>query len=297
MKSQRQQGHPSVTNALSVDIEDYFQVSAFEPRFDPQCWDSLECRVEANTQRILALFENRGVHATFFVLGWVAERYPQLIDSIVRGGHELASHGYGHRRATTQTAHEFRDDIRKAKAILEDISGKPVRGYRAPSYSIGRCNLWALDELKAAGYHYSSSIYPVHHDLYGIPDAPRFPFRLDNGLLEIPISTVRLAKRNLPFGGGGFFRLYPYPLSRWGIRYINRIDRQPSVFYFHPWEIDPGQPRVNDLPFRSRLRHYLNLHRTEARLKRLLDDFAWGTLEQVYLTEPQQFPVVQLAHA
>ncbi len=270
-------------NAMSVDVEDYFQVSAFENSIDRVNWDLLECRIESNCSRILELFDIYQIKSTFFVLGWVAERYPLLISEIVDAGHELASHGYGHQRATTQTKAEFRQDIRRAKSILEDISGQAIKGYRAPSYSIGQNNLWALDELVEAGYQYSSSIYPVQHDLYGIPNAPRFPFLCSNGLLEIPITTVRIGNRNLPFGGGGFFRLYPYTLSRWGISRVNHKDHQPSVFYFHPWEIDPEQPRVEGIPFKSRFRHYLNLHRTESRLKRLLSDFSWGRMDDIYL--------------
>ncbi|WP_207061010.1 XrtA system polysaccharide deacetylase [Motiliproteus sp. SC1-56] len=273
---------PKITNALSVDVEDYFQVAAFENQCALSTWESMECRVERNMERILALFDEYNIKATFFTLGWVAERHPRIVQRIVTEGHELASHGYQHRRATTQSRTEFREDVYRAKELLEAIGAQPVNGYRAPSYSIGAGNLWALDTLQEIGHEYSSSIYPVRHDLYGMPDAPRYPFRSHCGLLEIPISTVRLGRRNLPFGGGGFFRLYPYALSRWGIKRINDAEGQAAVFYFHPWEIDAEQPRIEGASRRSRFRHYLNLDKTEARLKRLLADFKWGRMDEVF---------------
>jgi polysaccharide deacetylase family protein (PEP-CTERM system associated) len=277
----------AMVNAMSVDVEDYFQVSAFESHIDRSQWDSLPHRVEQNTQRILDIFDQHRVKATFFTLGWVAERYPQLIRRIVDDGHELACHGYQHTRVTEQTPEQFRQDLRISKQILEDLGGQPIVGYRAASYSIGAQNLWALQILEEEGFHYSSSIYPVKHDLYGMPNAPRFAFRPDNApkLLEIPITTLNFLGRNMPCGGGGFFRLYPYQFSKWAYRYINANEKQPGIFYFHPWEIDPGQPRQLNLSFKTRFRHYLNLGRTQNRLNRLLDDFAWDTMKNVFLTK------------
>ena len=271
-------------NAMTVDVEDYFQVSAFEPYIDRQDWDLWPHRVVANTERILDLFADAGVRATFFVLGWVAERYPALIRTIVAQGHELACHGYDHVRVTEQSPEEFRRDVERAKKLLEDAGGLEVIGYRAASYSIGRNNLWALRILQQSGFRYSSSIYPVRHDLYGMPEAPRFAFHPEAapGLLEIPVTTVRFLGRNVPIGGGGFFRLYPYALTRLGLRRVNR-EGQAAVFYFHPWEIDPEQPRPQGLNLKTRLRHYLNLSRTEGRLRRLLHDFRWDTMRNVFL--------------
>ena len=268
---------------MSVDVEDYFQVSAFEGHIDRSQWDSLPHRVVNNTNKILDLFANNNTQATFFVLGWVAERYPELVTRIVAEGHELASHGYGHQRATRQSRLEFKDDIIKAKQILEDLGDVEVKGYRAPSYSISKKNLWVHDELLAAGYQYSSSVYPVKHDLYGIPDAPRFAYRCENGLLEIPITTSQIAGKNFPAGGGGFFRLYPYALSRWNIQRVNHRDNQAAIFYFHPWEIDPQQPKQEGIGFKSRFRHYLNLNKTEKRLNRLLKDFNWQRMDTLFL--------------
>jgi len=277
-----------IRNAMTCDVEDYFQVSAFAPYIDRDSWPSRECRVEANMERILALFERHGVRATFFTLGWIAERYPQVVRRIVAGGHELASHGYGHLRASDQTRAEFANDIRSAKALLEDIGGQAVLGYRAPSFSIGRANLWALDELLDAGYRYSSSIYPIAHDHYGMPEAPRFAFHPNgpDGLLEVPITTVQMMGRNLPAGGGGYFRLLPYALSRWMMEKVNRDDRQPALFYFHPWELDPGQPRPEGLGAKARFRHYINIDRMEDRLQSLARDFAWDRMDRIFLTNP-----------
>lgn len=273
-------------NAMSIDVEDYFQVSALESQIGRQRWSEWELRVQASTERALAMFDAAGVKATFFTLGWVAEQCPGLVKAIVDGGHELASHGYEHKRATMQTREEFREDIRRTKALLEDMSGVAVRGYRAPSYSIGRDNLWAFDELAEAGYRYSSSVYPIAHDLYGMPEAPRFAFRLaDTGLLEIPVTTVQMGGRNLPCGGGGFFRLLPYPVYRQGLTRVNRVDQQPALFYFHPWELDPGQPRVPGISAKSRFRHYLNLKRMAPRLERLLGDFKWDRMDRVFLPD------------
>jgi polysaccharide deacetylase family protein (PEP-CTERM system associated) len=277
----------SPVNAMSVDVEDWFQVSAFERTIARSSWDSLDCRVERNVDRILAMFAEANVKATFFTLGWIAERYPQVVRSIVGAGHELASHGYSHVRATEQSEREFREDVTRTKAMLEDLGGVPVAGYRATSYSIGSGNLWALDELHRAGYQYSSSIYPIRHDLYGMPDAPRFAFRTRPGsILEIPITTVDIGMRRVPCGGGGFFRLFPYAWSRWALRRVNRRERQPGVFYFHPWEIDPGQPRVENAPLRSRVRHYLALDRMEPRLRQLLRDFRWSRMDHAFALAP-----------
>ncbi|MFP4279428.1 MAG: XrtA system polysaccharide deacetylase [Halochromatium sp.] len=288
---------PSLTeaprNAMTVDVEDYFQVSAFEPHIAREQWERLPCRVERNIERILALFEAHQVQATFFVLGWMAERYPQMVRGLSEAGHEVASHGYEHVRVVNQTPDAFRADIRRTKALLEDTTGEPVRGYRAASYSIGRDNLWALDELLAAGHEYSSSIYPIRHDLYGMPEAPRFAFRHggEAGILEIPVTTVMLGQRKFPCGGGGYFRLFPYALSRWALRRVNRRDGASAVFYFHPWEIDPEQPRQAGIGLKTRVRHYLNLSRTEARLSQLLQDFAWDRMDAIFLqgaTRPAQ---------
>jgi polysaccharide deacetylase family protein (PEP-CTERM system associated) len=272
----------SLMNALSVDVEDYFQVSAMAPHVPRDSWDAQPCRVERNVQRLLALFAQREAHATFFTLGWIAERYPQLVRDIVAGGHEVASHGYGHLRASDQTRAELTQDVQRAKALLEDIGGRAVLGYRAPSFSIGYANPWAFDVLLEAGYRYSSSVYPVQHDHYGMPDAPRFPYAARPGLTEIPITTTRVMGRNLPAGGGGYFRLAPYPLSRWALRRVNVIDQRPAIFYMHPWEIDPGQPRIAGTSMKTRFRHYVNLSRTEARLGQLLDDFSWGRMDEVF---------------
>jgi polysaccharide deacetylase family protein (PEP-CTERM system associated) len=276
-----------IRNAMTCDVEDYFQVSAFAPYIDRASWPGRECRVEANMDRILALFERTGVRATFFTLGWIAERYPNVVKRIVAGGHELASHGYGHLRASDQTRAEFDNDIRSAKALLEDIGGQEVLGYRAPSFSIGRDNLWALDALLEAGYRYSSSIYPVQHDHYGMPEAPRFAFYPNgtDGLLEVPISTVQMMGRNLPAGGGGYFRLLPYALSRWMMAKVNQDDRQPALFYFHPWEIDTEQPRPEGVGAKSRFRHYVNIERMESRIEALARDFAWDRMDRIFLNQ------------
>ncbi|MGE5622501.1 MAG: XrtA system polysaccharide deacetylase [Bacillota bacterium] len=272
---------------MTIDVEDYFQVSAFERHIPRERWASMPCRVEANIERILAILAVENIKATFFTLGWIAERYPAMVRRIVMQGHELASHGYGHWRASEQSAEQFRQDVGRSKALLEDIAGVPVCGYRAPSFSIGMRNLWALDVLREAGYRYSSSIYPIRHDHYGMPDAPRFAYypRGRDGLLELPITTVRFLKRNLPTGGGGYFRLLPYPASRWLLRHVNRHDRQPGIFYFHPWEIDPGQPRQSNLGLKTRFRHYVNLGRTEARLRALVRDFSWGRMDDIFLVK------------
>ncbi|HEX2829545.1 MAG TPA: XrtA system polysaccharide deacetylase [Burkholderiales bacterium] len=267
-------------NALTIDVEDYFQVSALAPHIDRGGWDTRECRVERNMERILAMLEASGARATFFTLGWIAERYPQLVRAIVAAGHELASHGYAHLRASEQGEAEFFDDVARAKRLLEDIGGERVRGYRAPSFSIGASNLWAFECLERAGYEYSSSTYPIRHDHYGMPDAPRFPYRPSGGLIEVPVTAMRLFDRNWPAAGGGYFRLMPYPVSRWLLARVNDVDRRPAVFYFHPWEIDPAQPRIPGVGAKTRFRHYVNLSRMEARLKRLFGDFRWDRLDR-----------------
>lgn len=277
-----------LTNALSIDVEDYFQVSALAQHFPRSKWDSVECRVERNVDRILALLHEYGVKATFFTLGWIAERYPKIVRLIVMEGHELASHGFAHERASDLTRGAFQADVQLAKAVLEDIGGVEVRGYRAPSFSFGKQNPWAHDCLREVGYVYSSSIYPVVHDHYGMPDAPRFPYQHESGLTEIPITTVRALGRNWPAGGGGYFRLLPYGMSRWCIQRVNAVDGRPAIFYFHPWELDPEQPRVAEASAKSRFRHYINLDKTEARLARLLADFQWGRVDEVFLPPSQR---------
>ena len=272
-----------IRNALTVDVEEYFQVAAFERTIIRDSWDTVESRVEFSCGRVLDLFDAQGVRGTFFVLGWIAERHPGIVRRIVKDGHELASHGYDHTRVHNFTPEQFRADVVRTKAVLEDIGGVQVRGYRAPSYSINAKNLWALDVLQETGHVYSSSIYPIRHDLYGMPDAPRFPFRFrPDGILEIPVTTVRMGGRNYPCGGGGYFRLLPYGAFRWMLARVNEQDRQSGLFYFHPWEVDPGQPRVEGAPLKSRFRHYLNLESMATRLERLLGDFSWGRMDEVF---------------
>jgi polysaccharide deacetylase family protein (PEP-CTERM system associated) len=272
---------PELRNALTIDVEDYFQVSALSPHIARAEWERMPCRVERNTDRILGLLEDTASQATFFILGWIAERYPGLVGRIAGAGHEVASHGYGHYRVTEQTPEDFLKDIRRAKAILEDITGVEVKGYRAPSFSVGKDNLWAFDCIAEAGYRYSSSVYPVRHDHYGMPDAPRLPYRPRENLLEIPIATARLAGRNLPAGGGGYFRLLPYAISRALVRRLN-AEGGAAVFYLHPWELDPQQPRIAGTGVKTRFRHYVNLHLTEPRLRKLLSDFRWSRIDQVF---------------
>jgi polysaccharide deacetylase family protein (PEP-CTERM system associated) len=273
-----------VINAFTIDVEDYFQVSAFAPHIPRSEWDVRECRVERNVERILEMLRRRDVKATFFTLGWVAQRYPQLVRDIVAGGHELASHGWDHQRASDLSPQDFHEDVRRAKALLEDIGGVPVVGYRAPSFSIGRANPWAFAELQRAGYRYSSSVYPIVHDHYGMPEAPRFAFdATGSGFIEAPPTTLRLFSRNLPSSGGGYFRLLPYGVSRWMLRHVNEAECQSAIFYFHPWEIDPEQPRVAGVSRKARFRHYLNLQRMESRLERLLADFRWGRMDRIFL--------------
>jgi polysaccharide deacetylase family protein (PEP-CTERM system associated) len=273
----------AMVNALSIDVEDYFQVSAFAAHVPRSSWDAMPCRVERNIDRILELLAGANVRATFFTLGWIAERYPEMIRRVVDAGHELASHGYEHRRATEQGYGAFLADIRLAKAVLEDIGGAPVRGYRAPSFSIGTQNRWAFECIAEAGYRYSSSLYPIRHDHYGVPGGERFAHEVHAGLIEVPIATVRVLRSTWPAGGGGYFRLLPYGISRWSLRRINAADHQPVMFYFHPWELDPEQPRVRGPGPRARFRHYVNLPRMEARLRRLVTDFRWDRADRIFL--------------
>jgi polysaccharide deacetylase family protein (PEP-CTERM system associated) len=272
-----------IRNALTIDVEDYFQVSAFAPYIRRSDWDRRECRIERNVARIVEMLGASRIRATFFTLGWIAERYPQVVRSIAAAGHEVASHGYGHQRVTELTRGEYVEDITRAKALLEDQCCAEVIGYRAPSFSIGPTTLWALDCLADAGYRYSSSIYPIHHDHYGMPDAPRFAHAVGNGLIEIPATTARVLKRNLPSSGGGYFRLLPYAASRWMLKRVNEADGKSAVFYFHPWEIDVDQPRIDGISARTNFRHYVNLGRMQPRLERLLRDFEWGRMDDIFL--------------
>jgi polysaccharide deacetylase family protein (PEP-CTERM system associated) len=281
------EGPRALVNALTIDVEDYFQVSAFAPHIPRGDWETLPCRVEQNIGHVLAMLSDADVRATFFALGWIAERYPELIRRIVAAGHELASHGFAHRRATEQNRGEFLADICLAKAVLEDVAGQEVKGYRAPSFSVGPENRWAFDCIAEAGYLYSSSLYPIRHDHYGAPNAPRFAHETTPGLLELPVATVRLLDANWPAGGGGYFRLLPYTVSRWSIRRINAVDRKPALFYFHPWELDPEQPRVDGAGAKTRFRHYVNLRRMQPKLRRLLKDFRWDRIDRVFMNGPQ----------
>ena len=274
-------------NAMTVDVEDYFQVEAFFPHIARENWNKRECRVEGNIDRILQLFSDSDTKATFFTLGWIAERYPQMVRRIVENGHELASHGLAHYRADHQSRPQFLADVTRAKTILEDIGGVAVKGYRATSFSISRKNLWALNVLEEAGYQYSSSTFPITHDLYGIPEQPRFAFYpfADSQFMEIPITTVRRFGRNWPAGGGGYFRLFPYGLFKSCLKSVRAADRQPCTFYFHPWEIDTAQPRIPGISLKTRVRHYLNLDRTFGRLKQLVEDFRWSSMDHVFFAD------------
>jgi polysaccharide deacetylase family protein (PEP-CTERM system associated) len=269
-------------NAMTIDVEDYFQVGAVEDVIKPGDWASMESRVEANTDKLLQLFSDKGITATFFTLGWVAEHYPNTIKRIVAQGHELASHGTMHQRASSQTRAEFKADIGGAKRLLEDISGTEVIGYRAPSFSFTKQNQWVYDVLAEEGHRYSSSVYPVVHDHYGIPDAPRFKYTTPSGIDEIPLSTLPILGKNVPISGGGYFRLYPYALTRWALNRFSQSESQPYIFYLHPWEVDPDQPRMEGLTAKSRFRHYLNLGRVEGRLDRMMDDFEWSSMKACY---------------
>jgi len=275
----------AIVNALSVDVEDYFQVQALSEAYTREDWERCESRVERNTNAVLEIFAETGVKGTFFTLGWIAERHPQVVRAIVAGGHEIASHGYCHFRVDSQSPEDFRADIRRTKAILEDIGGMAVKGYRAATFSVGDSTPWAWAVLEEEGYRYSSSIYPVKRDNYANPNAPRGVYRPagTRNLIEIPIATVRIGAKNYPAGGGGYFRFLPYWASRAAIARINRRDQAPAVFYLHPWEIDPGQPRAEGISAKSRFRHYLNLAKTGERLRRLTRDFRWGRMDQIFL--------------
>ena len=299
-------------NALTIDIEDYFQVHALSNVIKYEDWDRFECRIERNTDRILKILNSvrQKVQGTFFVLGWIAERYPDLVRRIQKEGHEIACHGYAHQLIYTQSKDEFRQDIKRAKAILEDITGSEVIGYRAPSYSITNKSKWAFETLAEEGFKYDSSVFPIRHDFYGMPNAPRFPFVISlNGtnnfeylvlnyelnifqnsklithnskfLIEFPISTVKLFGQNLPISGGGYFRLFPYPVIKKGLKSINEREGKPFIFYIHPWEIDPEQPRINGLSSRSKFRHYVNLDKTESKFSKLLKDFQFSPIQQL----------------
>ena len=272
-----------VLNAMTIDVEDYFHVSVFDGLVPRSHWDALESRVCENTDRLLAIFDECGVTATFFVLGWVAERFPELVARIASMGHEIASHGYAHRLIYDQTREAFREDVRRSKALLEAASGCRVDGFRAPSYSITPRTLWALDVLIEEGFRYDSSIFPIRHDRYGIPLSPRHPYILPReagAIVEVPASTVRCGSMNLPVAGGGYFRILPYRWTRWGIARVNAREGRPAIFYLHPWEVDPAQPRLSAGRL-SRFRHYCNLHQTEGRLRQLLHDFDFGPLRRV----------------
>jgi polysaccharide deacetylase family protein (PEP-CTERM system associated) len=265
---------------MTIDVEDYFHVSVFDGVVPRSRWESLESRVYSNTERLLDIFSEQNVRATFFILGWVAERYQRLVREIANLGHEVASHGYAHRLVYDQTRDAFRDDVRRAKSILENASEQRVRGYRAPSYSITPRSLWALDVLIEEGYTYDSSIFPIRHDRYGIPVSARHPYALKReagAITEVPASTTTIGPMNVPVAGGGYFRILPYQWTHWGIARLNRQERRPAVFYLHPWEIDPEQPRLQ-AGWLSRFRHYRNLDDTERRLRRLLTDFRFGPL-------------------
>jgi polysaccharide deacetylase family protein (PEP-CTERM system associated) len=277
----------AVMNAMSIDVEDYFHVSVFDGIVPRSQWPDMESRVCRNTERLLDIFDEFSVHSTFFVLGWVAERFPYLVAAIAARGHEIASHGYAHRLVYDQTPAAFRDDVRRAKRLLEDAGGAAVAGYRAPSYSITPRSLWALDILIEEGYTYDASIFPIRHDRYGIPVSPREPFRIDRTvgtIVEVPGSTVRVGPMNLPIAGGGYFRIFPYRWTRWGIDRLNAVEQHAAVFYLHPWEIDPDQPRLSAGAL-SRFRHYRNLAKTESRLRALLTQFRFGTVAELLETK------------
>jgi polysaccharide deacetylase family protein (PEP-CTERM system associated) len=279
-----------VRNALSVDVEDWFHVGAFENVISRENWRSLECRVERNTDALLAMFDEAGIKATFFTLGWVAERYPQLVRRIADSGHELGNHGSEHDRVFNLGRTRFAEDIDRARKAIEDASGVKVRGYRAPSFSIDQRTPWAHMVLAEQGYDYSSSVAPIKHDHYGWAEAPRFAFKPVAGsdLIEIPVTTAEFAGKRLAAGGGGFFRLLPYGFSSWAIRQVNGDNKRPAIIYFHPWEIDPGQPRVAHAPLKSKLRHYTKLKAMAPKLKRLMHDFRWDRLDAIVADEREQ---------
>ena len=276
-----------IVNGLSVDVEDWFQVGAFEKVISRDDWEDIKTRVESNVDQILDMFAEAEVKATFFTLGWVARRHPKLMQRIADQGHEVASHGYDHARVFTFDREGFAQDIKLAREILQDAAGVEITGYRAPSFSIDHRTPWAFDELAEQGYAYSSSVAPVVHDHYGWPEAPRFAFRplQHSDLIEIPVTTAEFASKRLAAGGGGFFRVLPYAFSRWAIRQVNLRDQRPAVFYFHPWEIDPDQPRVDHAPLRSRFRHYTNLKQMAPKLRELMREFEWGRMDAIARNE------------
>jgi len=286
-------------NGLSVDVEDWFQVGAFEKVIDRDDWNGMKTRVERNCDEILQLFSDAGVKGTFFTLGWVAERHPALMRRIAAQGHEIASHGWDHERVFRLGREAFAADIARARKVIEDTSGAAVTGYRAPSFSIDARTPWAFDVLAEQGYAYSSSVAPIAHDHYGWREAPRFAFKPIAGsdFVEIPVTTAQFAGRRLAAGGGGFFRVLPYGFSRWAIRQVNREDERPAVFYFHPWEIDPEQPRVANASMRSRLRHYTNLGVMAGKLARLIGEFRWGRMDELAVREAAGAPALELARA
>jgi polysaccharide deacetylase family protein (PEP-CTERM system associated) len=270
----------AIVNAMTVDVEDYFHVSAFDSVVSRARWETFESRVSRNTDRLLELFDRAGVRSTFFVLGWVAERFPALVRRIADLGHEVASHGYNHQLVYMLTPRQFREDVRAARVAIEDAAGVSIVGFRAPSYSVIESSLWTIDVLIEEGFVYDSSIFPIHHDRYGIPDSPRHPYvlrRAGGSLLEVPGSTVRLGRVNLPIGGGGYFRQFPYGWTKWGIERVNRVEQKPVTFYTHPWELDPDQPRI-PVGAATRVRHYRGLDRTAQRLARLLADFRFDSV-------------------
>jgi polysaccharide deacetylase family protein (PEP-CTERM system associated) len=289
----------AIVNAMSVDVEDYFHVSVFDSVVPRSQWNQMPSRVASNTTRLLDLFEEYGVRSTFFVLGAVADQYPDVVRSIADRGHEVASHGYGHQLIYTQTVQAFRDDVSRAKRLLEDIVGVAVSGYRAPSFSVTTRSLWALDVLLEQGYRYDASIFPIRHDRYGIPASPRHPYLIERngkGLKEVPGSTVRFGPFNLPVAGGGYFRLFPYGWTRWGVAHLNVREQRPAVFYIHPWEIDPDQPRL-PASWLGRFRHYRNLDKVENRLRRLLTDFRFDTIASLLSVDVPVGSPVQLMPA
>jgi len=271
-----------IINAMTVDVEDYFQVSALANQFPPASWDSQQLRVEIGTDKLLELFDKHQIKATFFTLGWVALKCPELVKRIVDQGHELACHGHGHQRVSDLTRTQFFEDLYRSKSILEQLCGHAVIGYRAPSFSINNSNRWAFDVMKEVGIKYSSSTYPIKHDHYGVPGWPRNPYEVNKGIIEIPLTTLKYARRTVPIAGGGYFRLAPYFLSRWALARYHQEEQRSGVFYIHPWELDVDQPVVQGIDLKTRFRHYVNLHKVEPRMDRLLRDFNWSTMQDVY---------------
>ena len=272
-----------ISNALTIDVEDYFQVSAFSNIINKKNWDEKECRIEKNIDNIISILDLKKIKATFFTLGWIAERYPSMIKKILMEGHDLASHGYAHEKVSEISKSDFYQDVTRAKGILEDIGGKQINGYRAPSFSIAEKNFWAMEILSETGHRYSSSIYPVKHDHYGSPNAPRFPYKVFSELLEVPPTTVKLFGRNFPASGGGYFRLLPYSISKKMLDHVNSSENKPVVFYFHPWEIDSHQPKISNLSIKTRFRHYKNIEKMEEKIKKLVEDFHWDRMDNIFL--------------